>query len=359
MKILYVITSLGYGGAEQVVCNLADSMFELGHEVKIVYLTGNNLIQPLNKEIETIHLGLKNIGSLFKAYFTLSYFIEKYKPDVVHSHMIHANLLTRIVRLKTPIKKLICTAHSANEGGFFRMALFRITHNLSDVTTNVSEYASNVFIKKKAVRNQDIITIYNGINVNDFKYCETAKKHIALELNIKSDTKILLAVGRFHEAKNYPNLIKAIKQLNEYCHNFVLIIAGDGELRPMLEQQIKNSSLERNVLLIGRRSDIPKLMSAADVFVLSSDYEGLPTVLIEAMACEAHVVSTDVSGAREIINKYGKIVPPNDSVALCDGILEALKIENKNKEGAIYVRSKFNLNVIVNKWLDIYLYENI
>lgn len=358
MKILYVITGLGQGGAERVVCDLADSMYEQGCEVKIAYLTGNILTRPFHEEIEIIELGLKNFSTIFRAYRSLLNLIKLYNPDIVHSHMIHANLLTRIIRLTTPIKKLICTAHSANEGGIIRMVLYRITHNLSDVTTNVSEYASNVFIQKKAVHKSDIITVYNGINIENFKYFETAKKSIALELNIKDDTKIILAVGRFHKAKNYPNLIQAIKKLNVYYHNFVLIIAGDGELRPILEQQIKDLCLEQKIILVGRRNDVPKLMSAADVFVLSSDYEGLPTVLIEAMACEAHVVSTDVSGAREIINKYGRIVPCNNSTALCDGVVEALKLTNKNKDGAEYIRSKFNLDIISKQWLDIYLNEN-
>lgn len=358
MKILYVITGLGQGGAERVVCDLADKMYEQGYEVKIAYLTGDILTQPIHKEIEIIELGLKNFTSLFKVYFSLSHLIKLYKPDIVHSHMIHANLLTRVVRLTTFIKKLICTAHSANEGGYIRMALYRITHNLSDIITNVSKDASNVYIHKKAVPNQDIATVYNGVDTNIFKYSEIAKKNIEAELQIKSNTKILLAVGRFHNAKNYPNLIQSIKILKEYYSNFVLIIAGDGELRPILEQQIKDFYLEQDIILLGRRNDIPKLMSAADVFVLSSDYEGLPTVLIEAMACEAHVVSTDVSGAREIIHKYGNIVPTNNPIALSESIFDALKLSNKNKDGAEYIRAKFDLDIISKQWLEIYLHEN-
>ena len=357
MKILYVITGLGQGGAERVVCDLADSMYEQGCEVKIAYLTGNVLTRPFHKEIEVIELGLKNFSFIFRAYSSLSNLIKLYNPDIVHSHMIHANLLSRIIRLTTSIKKLICTAHSANEGGRIRMALYRVTHNLSDLTTNVSEYASRAYIQKKAVPNKGIKTVYNGINVGSFKYYESAKKNLEKELKIKPNTKIILAVGRFHEAKNYPNLIKAIKKLKNLHNNFILIIAGDGILRPILEKQIKDLHLEQNILLLGRRRDIPHLMSACDVFVLSSDYEGLPTVLIEAMACEAHVISTDVSGAREIINEYGKIVPTNNPIALSNSILEALTLTNKNKDGAEYVCAKFDLDIISKQWLEIYSNE--
>ena len=151
MKILYVITGLAQGGAERVVCDLADKMYEKGNNVKIAYLTGEILTQPVNKEIEIVKVDLISLSYFFKAYKKLSKVIRDFQPDIVHAHMIHANLLTRLVRVLTPIKKLICTAHSANEGGKLRMTAYRFTHYLSDLTTNVSDYASKSFIQKNII----------------------------------------------------------------------------------------------------------------------------------------------------------------------------------------------------------------
>lgn len=357
MKILYVITGLGLGGAERVVCDLADKMYEKGYQVKIIYLTGDVLTMPVYKEIELIKINLNNLMSIPKTYLGLSKFIKCYQPDIVHAHMVHANIFTRLVRIITPIKKLICTAHSANEGGGGRMFLYRITHYLSDLTTNVSEYASNAYIKKKAVPENGIITVYNGINFNNFKYDEVSGKKIKENLHINSNTKILLAVGRFHNAKNYPNLLRAFKILKEKSSEpFYLLIAGDGELRTQLEQLINDLELVKDVILLGRRNDIPALMSACDIFILSSDYEGLPTVLIEALACEAHVVSTDVSGAREIIGEnFGKIVGIGNSQALAQAIYEiSLTNISRNSKASIFVKNKFDLDTIAKKWISIY-----
>lgn len=356
MKILYVITGLGQGGAERVVCDLADEMYARGNDIKIAYLTGDILTRPIHKEIELIKINLNSIISFPVAYLVLSRIIRNYNPDIVHAHMIHANLLTRLIRLTTPIRRLVCTAHSANEGGRFRMLFYRITHNLSDVTTNVSNFASNAYIEKMAVPRNDIITVYNGINFNKFKYDELAKKNIQIEFDINSETQILLAVGRFHSAKNYFNLINAFKILKEkYSKHFCLLIVGDGELRPQLEKLIIDLDLIADIFLLGRRSDIAKLMSACDVFVLSSDYEGLPTVLIEALACQAHVVSTDVSGAREIIENFGSIVEIKNPQALAQAIYERASNKlSKNYEGSNFVRNKFNLDEIVEKWSLIY-----
>lgn len=355
MKILYVITGLGQGGAERVVCDLANSMFEKGHDIKIAYLTGDVSTKPMHSEIELININLNGLMALPSAYQKLSKIIKNYQPDVVHAHMIHANIFTRLVRIITPIKKLICTAHSANEGGRLRMVLYRMTHPLSDITTNVSNIASNAYIERKAVPKNGIITVYNGVNFNNFKYSNLARLSVETELDLDSSTKIILAVGRFHYAKNYPNLLSAIKILkNKYPLSFKLLIAGDGELRVEIEQLIDQLDLNNEVVLLGRRNDIPKLMSACDVFVLSSAYEGLPTVLIEAMACQAQVVSTDVSGAEEILKDNGEIVNVNDPEQLAQSIVLLLERNEKNKAGYEYVYNKFNLNMISDQWLDIY-----
>lgn len=355
MKILYVITGLAQGGAERVVCDLADKMLEKGHEVKIAYLTGDVLTRPNYNQIELIQISLTGAYSLPRAYLKLSKIIRDYRPDVVHAHMVHANILTRLVRLITPMEKLICTAHSSNEGGVMRMLSYRITDHLANLTTNVSNTAVAAFEVKYAVPKNSMSTVYNGVNFTSFTYKSEAKKIIVKELNLSNDKKIILAVGRFSTPKNYPNLLHAVKILKAKLSTpFVLLIAGDGELRYEIEQLVIALDIQDNVLLLGRRYDISTLMSACDVFVLSSDYEGLPTVLIEALACQAQVVSTDVSGVHEIISEYGKVVPIRNSILLANAIKDRLQNSNKNVSGRQHVKNKFDLDLISDKWLKIY-----
>lgn len=244
MKILYVITGLGQGGAERVVCDLADQMHQRGHSVKIAYLTGDILTRPINSEIELIKVNLNNLITLPTAYFNLQKIIKENNPDIIHSHMVHANILTRLIRLSTPIKKLICTAHNSDEGGRLRMLAYRFTHNLADLTTNVSNEAVQAFIEKKAVPDSDIITTYNGIDLSRFFYQSEAKNKILNELNINTNSYLILAVGRFSEQKDYPNLLHAFKTLkNKSIGDIKLIIAGDGELRSEIEKIIDELDL--------------------------------------------------------------------------------------------------------------------
>lgn len=360
MRILYVITGLAQGGAERVVCDLADKMHERNHQVKIVYLTGDVLTRPVHSEIEIIKLGLSNIFTLPNVYYKLSRTIKSYEPDVVHSHMVHANILSRLVRITTPMNRLISTAHSNNEGGRIRMMAYRLTHNLANLTTNVSISAAKSFEYMKAVPKQGIEAIYNGIDLDKFKYISNSKKNLRNELNINSEDKIILAVGRFNEAKNYIELLEAIRMLKQQDNeSFKLLIAGDGELRDSIQSTILNLNIQENVILLGRRDDIPELMNGADLFVLASKYEGFGLVVAEAMACKCLVVATDCGGVAEVLDNEPFLIYPINPEKISEKINFALNLSNNQRDQSISknynrVQSRFSLTTIVDKWVALY-----
>lgn len=352
MKILYVITGLGLGGAEKVVCDLADQMSALGHQVKIAYLVGEVLVRPNNIHIEIVPLGLHSLYELYSASKKYKKLIQDFQPDVVHAHMVHANIFARINRIGCAVPKLICTAHNSNEGGKFRMMAYRLTNFLSDFNTNVSQEATESLISKGAFNHNNLTTVYNGIDLSKFKLLKADKKN---------DEIIFLSVGRFNEQKDYPNLFKAIKILkdNNLIEKIKFYIAGDGELRPYLEKTIEDYGIKNNVVLLGKRSDIPELLNQADYFVLSSRHEGLPTVVIEAMACEKFVVATDCGGSAEILGETGILVPIEDSEALAKGLEQAIsltgdQIRNNGKLARERVEKLFSLEASINKWLALY-----
>ena len=170
MKILYIITGLGLGGAEKVVADLADQMVLRGHKVKIAYLKGDVLVKPDSKSVELIYLGLESGKSFISASQKYRQLIKQYQPDVVHAHMVHANVFARLNRIGCAVPRLICTAHNSNEGGNIRMLAYRYTNWLSDFNSNVSQEAVQVFIDKGAFTDKNLIPIYNGIDLNKFKY---------------------------------------------------------------------------------------------------------------------------------------------------------------------------------------------
>lgn len=232
MKILLLITGLGVGGAERQVCDLADTFQKMGHEVMIVYMTGEALVKPRSESVNLKKIQMnKNIFSFVKWFFSFVKTVNEFKPDVIHSHMVHANIMARLTSIFIDKKiKIISTAHNTNEGGYLRMLAYRGTDFLCDLTTNVSQEAVDAFLIKKAAPNNKIIAVYNGIDTDKFSPGEISDENKIKNLNSSKDEKIFLAVGRLVAAKDYPNLLYAFNIISHEI-NACLIIVGDGPLR--------------------------------------------------------------------------------------------------------------------------------
>lgn len=358
MKILFVITGLGMGGAEHVVTNLADELVKLGHEVKIVYLTGNSVVLPKNTCIELIPIGMTGSKDLIYAYLKLRKVVNRFQPDVVHSHMFHSNILSRLLRLSTKIPKIVTTAHNTNEGGKYRMLAYRLTDKLADISTNVSEEAVNSFVAKKATHSSRMVSVSNGINTNEFYFDPTARKTKRLELKIENK-KLILCVGRLEAQKDYPNLFLAISHLKESRQDFKVSIVGDGTLRNNLNEMVDKLQLHDYISFLGVRRDVKDLMSAADIYVMSSAWEGFGLVVAEAMACERFVVATDCGGVKEVVGSNGVLVEPKNHHVLAQELDKSLDmtIDERLKVGAVarqHIIDNYSLNANVSAYLELY-----
>lgn len=359
MKILLVITGLSMGGAENVVVNLADELVKRGHTVKIAYLTGPALVLPANSDVEVISIGMTGAKSFLTAFVKLRKIIANFKPDVVHGHMVHANILSRLVRLTLKIPKLISTAHNTNEGGKARMLAYRLTDKLADISTNVSEEAVAEFVRQGAVKAGRMIAVPNGIDTNKFSFNSAVRDTIRKELGA-GDKNILLAVGRLDIQKDYPNLLQATFLLKEQRQDFKLFIVGDGPLRAELTQRVKELGLTEYVEFLGIRRDVKDIMLAADLYVMSSAYEGMPMVILESMASQLVVVATDCGGVKEVVGDAGFTVPTGDSDALASSINMVLGMSPADRlQLGINARGRivqeYSLSKNVDFFLSIYL----
>jgi glycosyltransferase involved in cell wall biosynthesis len=360
MKILFVITGLGMGGAEIQVVSLADRLSKLGHEITVISITGQQKVFFNDKKINVINLDSnKTIKSFFLMIFRIKRILKEINPDIVHSHMVHANLISRLLRLTTKINRLVCTAHSTNEGGRIRSIAYRSTNFLCDYFTNVSNVASQTFVNKGIVKEGGIHCVYNGIDTEKFTFNSSSRDKIINEFKISKKDRIFIAVGRFTDPKDYPNLLSAYVTLvkkNDHTH---LIIVGDGPLRADIERFITQNDLGNSITLTGVRSDIAELMSASDFFILPSKFEGFGLVVAEAMACNRLVIATDSGGVKEVLGGHGFLVEAQNSLALSASMQEALFLSDETyrsitSQARIYVLNNFSLDNIVQQWLNIY-----
>jgi glycosyltransferase involved in cell wall biosynthesis len=359
LKIMYVITGLGLGGAEKVVASLADEMARRGNKVILVYLTGDALVTPTNVAVEVVRIRVASFKDLPNFFVRFRRLHSQFDPDVVHTHLVHANLLVRLSRLFTPIRRLVTTAHNRNEEGRFRMTGYRVTNWLSDVTTNVSKEAVRAFEDQKAVPSGQMQAVYNGISLREFRKSVSGASRIRSELRLPSSKKLIVAVGRLSEPKDYPNLLNSLALIHSDNSEWHFALAGDGPLRAELVSLTKKLGLYGQVSFLGVRNDIPDLLSAADLFVLSSAWEGFPMVVGEAMACECLVVATDCGGVHEFLGESEFLVESNNSEALAAAISDALQLTDDQaaacgRSARARIQDLYSLDATVDKWLAIY-----
>jgi glycosyltransferase involved in cell wall biosynthesis len=287
--------------------------------------------------------------------------IRKWRPDIVHSHMVHANLLARIVRFLAPIPVLICSARSIDEGGRFREVLYRLTDPLCDLTTQVSQAGLERYVRMGAVPRHKIRYIPNGVDTERFKPNLEDRLKFRKELGV--DGFVWLAVGRFDPPKDYPTMLQAFARVVHKHSNTILLIAGDGPLRKTMENLARELGIEKRTKFLGIRRDIPQLMNAADAYVMSSSWEGMPNVLLEASATGLPIVATDVGGNREIVldGVTGFLVPPRNPEALARTMLRIMDLSDEErkemgKRARKHIEVKFNLDRVVDLW-EILYYE--
>ncbi|PKF32910.1 glycosyltransferase [Acinetobacter proteolyticus] len=357
MKILYVITQLGVGGAESVLVSMANTMIALGHDVEVVSLL-NIKKQHFDDRVRVHLLDLKHkpVSSLIKFRSILS----SLKPDVVHSHCLHANIVTRLIRVICPMKRLITTAHNTYEGQGMIMSIFKYTNFLSNKITNVSTDAVKTFENNKYVKPSQMSVVFNIIDIYKFEYSLDIRNEYRGKFGINDDDLVVIAVGSMKDSKDYPNLLKAIKLLSEEnLKNFKVFIVGDGLLMVEIQNLAKTLNIESYISFLGVRNDVNSLLNMADIFVLSSKHEGLPTVLVEAAMAKNVIISTDCGGVNDILPNFNNVVNIQDSMALARKMSEVMKLSKEEylQQSEVtysYVKDRLDPQKIAKEWLRIY-----
>ncbi len=366
-RVLLVLTGLGLGGAETQVVMLARRLKQRGWGVRVVSLVPpRELSEDLRGSgIPWVSLDMRSAMGLLPAGGRLIRQIRLWSPDVVHAHMVHANLLARVARLLAPVPVLICTAHSTNESGRkgssrWREFLYRVTDPLCDLSTQVSAEGLERYIRVRAFRRLKARHVPNGVDTERFRPNPEERKKLRAELGA-GEAFVWLAVGRLDRPKDYSTMLRACALLTEERSDARLWIAGDGPLRPALEELAAELEISRKVRFLGIRRDVPSLMNAADAFVMSSFWEGLPMVLLEAQATGLPVVATAVGGCGEIVRagETGYVVPPRDPQALARAMADLMNLSDSERHrmsenARRWIADQFSLERIVDQWEALY-----
>lgn len=360
MNIVMCITSLDRGGAENQVVRVSDLLAKAGHTVLIMHLTGNPDTLPNENGIAVCSLHLKkNPGSLILALIRARRRIAKFQPDVIHSHLFHANMFCRLLRLIIHIPRLVCSSHGFREKSPLRSMCYALTDFLCDMFTNVSGQSLRVSIANGTSSARTSRVLYNGIPVDRFAFSADSRRDVRARAGLDEQAFLFLAMGRLVRAKDFPLLLTAFAHVFIREANAFLWIAGDGPLLSDLTALTARLGIGDHVSFLGFRSDAPQLFSAADTFVLSSTEEGFGLVVAEAMAARCFVVATDCGGTAEVLGETGLLIPPGDSDALSEAMLRSMNMNAEVRERCLdwaeaRVKALFSLEKSAASWVDAY-----
>jgi glycosyltransferase involved in cell wall biosynthesis len=359
MRIVYVLTSLGMGGAERVVLALARSMAQRGHAVALLVLRPP-VAEQWPTDLPIVHMGMRK--NPFNALMGLANgrrFLREFRPDLIHSHSFHANVVARLLKGLAP-PQVVSTVHNVYEGGWLRMLTYRLTDGLASSTVAVSQAAADRFVRLKAVPERKCVVLTNGIDTAEFIPKPERRAHMRSEMGA-ADKFIWLTAGRIVPAKDYPNLLRAFARVLDACSQAQLWIAGEAStvefssLRGLAEEL----GLGDSVRWLGLRRDLPALLDAADGFVLGSAWEGMPLALGEAMAMEKPVVATDVGGVSELVGDAGIIVHAKNPDALANAMTEQMQGAPEDRlafgrAARARIEDNFNMDAKADEWEALY-----
>lgn len=362
--ILFVMNCLSVGGAEMQVLRLVEGLRARGWRADVVsMLPGGPMKKPLRQAGARVYtLGMRPGVPSLAAIAKLAAIVRRRTPTVVHSHILHANLLSRVTRLvsvRMPV--LVCTAHNIWEGIWPFEIGYRLTDAMADLTTNVSQAAVDRYRRIGAAPAGKIRFIPNGLEIAHFAGDASQRQLLREQLRLGGRF-TWLGIGRFEVQKDYPTLLRAFATIvKEEPVKPALLLVGVGSLLPTVRKLSEELQLGEHVQFLGARSDVPGLMSACDGYVLSSRWEGMPLVLQEAAASRLPIVATRVGGNAEVVldGRSGLLVPPGDCGALARAMRRVMSLPGTARQemgriGHEHVADRYGMRQVLDRWESIY-----
>jgi len=370
MKIIHIITGLSIGGAEQALYNLLKGGLAERFDNCVISLRDKGpmglKISLLGVPVIALNMHAKKLplAGLVK----LIRIIREFSPDLIQGWMYHGNLIGSFSRVVAPGKPALVwnVRHSLSDLSQEKIA----TRQVIRINRWFSFGADVILYNSHRSREQHEVfgfskvgakVIPNGIDTHIFSFSSKDRKHIRSKLGIPENACVVGHMARLHPMKDHAIFIQAAKSLSYRYQNLYFLLSGrDVSFDNIMLSQLLSSQVRHRFYFLGERNDVHKLMSAIDIFCLSSAWgEGFPNVLGEAMATSIPCVATDIGDSALVVNKTGIIVPPCDVNALEEGIESLLTISSEDRislgrSALERVEVNYKLSKIVEKYASLY-----
>jgi glycosyltransferase involved in cell wall biosynthesis len=317
LRLLHLISEMGTGGAEALVVEMVRRGPTLGwcsavasaggHRAEALHATGFPTFE--------VPLARRSVGGVLRAGRAARTAVRRFRPDVIVAHNVSASAVGRLALLPGRRVPLLTIFHGVAEADYRAAArlLPRTSEAVVAVATTISDR-----LGRAGLRRPEPVVVRNAVSP-----LQTADRgNVRTSLGLPAHAPVALCLARMEPQKRHDVLLDAWARLDGEA---VLLLAGEGRLRADLEQRCGALGLQQRVHFLGNRSDVPALLAAADVTVLTSDWEGLPIAVLESLAAGRPVVASDVDGVREVLGGGGgRLVPPRNPAATAAALRELL-----------------------------------
>lgn len=361
MRIIHIINSLNFGGAEKLLVDTLPLYKSKGIDVSVLTLNkvNNSFSESLKRnDIEIINF--KKQYNLYNPIHILKIASKIKSFDVVHVHLFPAlywSVISSLIVRKNI--KFILTEHNTSNRRrdiYIFKIIDKIIYKKFVNIIAISEATKTNLLKHLSQTYKNVTVINNGIDVNKFK---TALPYDKKEFNINNNSIVLIQVSSFTKQKDQKTLIATLPNLPVNTHIFLV---GDGPLRQDCYNYTKSLNLESRVHFLGLRSDVPRLLKTADISVLSSHYEGFGLAIVEGMAAGNACIASNVPGVSEIVENHGLLFTSGNIIALTQQIRKL--IDNPEFKSMVSKKCEiraqhYDINNMIKEYINIYSKLNI
>jgi starch synthase (maltosyl-transferring) len=350
VKVSLLITDLNVGGAEKAMVSLAMGLDRNRWQLSVINLGGE---EPLAAELRRAGFEVTCLGvskrKPVKAVRQLAAALREQKPQILQCFMFHANVAGRLAAVLARVPWVLGGLRVAEHEKSWHLIVDRLTNRLSSGSVCVSEGVRRFSVTYGGLPESRLTVIPNGVNI---AVIDAASPIDRKTIGMGPKQHIALFVGRLDAQKGLPYLLDAAEIVAAKIPNWHLVMIGrEGSESDWFRQRLAESpALTRHVHWLGFRSDVAALLKASDVMVLPSLWEGMPNVVLEAMACARAVIGTDVEGTNELVipGQTGWLVPPETVQPLADALLSAATevktVNSYGKAGRERVEKSYSLS---------------
>lgn len=373
VKVLHVVGDSKFGGGSRIILRLAQMAREQGWEANV--LTTDPMFQQALRDsgIGVVDLDViwrdVRLAHDLRGLLTLYQFLSNGDYTVVHTHTSKAGLVGRLAARLAGVPVILHTVHgfafheaSRRVQRAMYSTIERVAAHLCDHIVCVSEFHCR-WAQQLGIAGADKITaIPNGVTAECARVTMT-RQQIRRMVGVDGEEFVILSVGRLVPQKGFEYLLEATAKLVHHMQRpFRVVIAGDGWLRNQLEERARNLLIGRHVIFLGFRDDIANLLSAADLVVLPSLWEGLSIALLEAMVAARPIVTTMIGSNLEVAGESSEaalLVPPADADALADAILRCSEDKSLRdrlaRNAQAVVQQRYTDDVMLSKYRELYV----